>query len=133
LYFELWDLGENASDEVRRTLNTQISETAGVKFGNYIQSVDDALTLVPDEWSWEPLWQKILQQLREPISEHPDKMAAVCCYNQTPEGDRHEVLFPLPIAISMTALLVHLTMSQRRAIGLPLDRDVDCPAQAEAC
>jgi hypothetical protein len=109
LIFDLWDVDENTSDETKRILNAQISEATGVKFGNYIQSVDDALTLVPHEWNWEPLWQKLLQQLRDPNPDHPDKMMA--------PGTSPEILYPLPIAITLTALVIHRMMSLERGMG----------------
>ena len=126
LIFDLFELNENTSEEIESILNAQISQATGVKLGNYIQSIDDALTLVPDEWRWEPIWQEMLQQLREPHPDHPDKMGAFA-YRQTPEGDHREVMFPLPIAVSIKALEVHRSMSRRRENGLPLVIEgVDC-------
>ena len=122
LILDLCELNENTSEEIESILNAQISQATGVKLGNYIQSIDDALTLVPDEWSWEPIWQEMLQQLREPHPDHPDKMGACGASSPTPEETYCEILFPLPIAISMTALEVHRRMSRRRENGLPLVR-----------
>jgi hypothetical protein len=110
LFSDLCNLNQKTSDEVKRTLNTQISEATGVKLGNFIQSVDDALTLVPHNWSWEPVWQKMLQQLGAPNLNHSAKIV--------PPGTSPEFLYPLPIAISMTALVVHRTMSRRGEQGL---------------
>ena len=56
LILDLCELNENTSEEIESILNAQISQATGVKLGNYIQSIDDALTLVPDETGsyWRP-------------------------------------------------------------------------------
>jgi hypothetical protein len=109
---DLFLLDEETTDKTKRILNAQISEATGMELGNYSQSVKDALTLVPSEWHWEPLWQSMLRQLREPNPDHPDKMVGGT--RQMPDGSSSEILVPLPIAISMAALEVHRSMSRRR-------------------
>jgi len=62
LYMDLFRFDQNTSDESTKILNEQINEATGVKLGNYLQSIEDSLTLVPNEWHWEPLWQELLRR-----------------------------------------------------------------------
>jgi hypothetical protein len=110
---------ENPTESQLEELNVRISKTLNVELRNYTRSVDDALTLIPDGWGGEITWERTTKHasvvLSAPNPVDPTTMDKLGSHALVQGLKVH---FPLPIAICLSALKVHLLIretSKRKA------------------
>jgi hypothetical protein len=111
---ELAGAKEDATEAQLSELNACIRETLGVEARDYTRSVDAALALIPEGWGGEITWENTIQQSLVELSP-PDpnqrQMKVRAVSYSLREGEK--ICSPLPIAICLAALNVHLSLRKR--------------------